>query len=468
MLPQINMFPQFGAIFIFDFDKNQSKEFVFEHTKFIDIYNDLDNLYLSIEEQIELDNELFETFSFFDQSKYSIENLSKQTSDLFWYQFVGNILLQLSHNQLDKNEMIDLCRQYYQDNLKYLKIIDEFEHEYHSNKVIQWFLKRSFPYKMIKKALQIKDINQLIRLRYFISDLLQSFSNQFHNTIEYEYENFIVHRGMKLSKEQIEEFRKKSRKTSFELNENIFYIKLRISNEGPNILEKYIEDTRQQIEDLDNELIFGHLMLDMGQWDQSQKYFERLLIDSNNKKQAWIQYSLGQIHRLKGEWIIARQYYDCAYAQMMNPNQICIKESAQILSDIGELLYIEGKFEEAINFHEQALQIRRKYYSSDHPHIANSLRNIGDIFHKKDRYDEAFVYFQEAFTILEKYYKSFHPDIAKCMSSIGYYFREQRNNDKSLESHQRSLTIYEKCYPTDHVSIALTLNDIADSLLWTR
>ncbi|CAF4063561.1 unnamed protein product [Rotaria sordida] len=533
------MLQQINSIFIFDFDKNQRKEFVFEHTKFIGIYTELDSLYSSIQEQIELDDELFRMFSFFDQSEYSTQDLSKQISDLFWFQLVNNIILQYSHNQLAKNEMIDLCRQYYQDNLNNLKVVDEFEHEYHSNKFSQWFLKRSFPYKMIKKALQIKDLDQLNTLRYFMNDLIQCFSSQPYNTVQYENENLIIYRGTKLSKEQLDEFRKnqgklllnngfltatrshsnalnfakklakqinvvaaileieckskdfdkniiftdrdKSKDLSnqddvlfnlnvmfhldkIEFHENIWIIKLSTSNEGEIILEKYIEDTRQQTENLSIELIFGRLMLDMGQWNQSQKYFKRLLIDSNDKNQAWIEYSLGEIHHLNGEWIVARKYYNCAYDRMMNPKQMYIKESAQVLSNIGELLYGEGKFEEAMNFHERALQIRKEYYSSDHPHIANSLRNIGDIFYKQDKYDEAFIYFQEALTILEKYYNNFHVDIAKCLSSIGHYFREQRNYDKSLESHRRSSAIYEKYYPYDHVCIVLTLNNIADIL----
>ncbi|CAF5031446.1 unnamed protein product, partial [Rotaria sp. Silwood1] len=316
--------------------------------KFIGIYTELDNLYSSIQEHIELDNELFQEFSFFDQLEYSTQDLSKQTSDLFLFQLVNNIILEYSHNQLAKNEMIGLCRQYYQDNLNNLKLIDEFEHEYHSNKVIQWFLKRSFPYKMIKKALQTKDMDQLNTLRYFMSDLIQCFASLPHNTIQYEKENLIVYRGIKLSKEQLDEFRKnqgklllnngfltvtqsrsnalnfarestqqinvvaaileieckskdfgksiiftdrdKSKGLSnqddviFNLNvtfhldkvefyENIWIIKLSTSNEGEIILEKYINDTRQQIGNLNIELIFGRLMLDMGQWNQSQKYF---------------------------------------------------------------------------------------------------------------------------------------------------------------------------------------------------
>ncbi|CAF1187209.1 unnamed protein product [Rotaria sordida] len=326
---QINNLPQINSIFIFDFDKNQSNEFDFEHFKFIGFYTDLDNLYSSIKEQIEDEDKLVQTFSFFNQFEYLTQNLSKQTSNLFWYQLFNKIILQLSNDQLTKNEMIDFCHQYYQNNLK---LIDKFKYEYHSNKVIQWFMKRSFPYKMIKKALQTKDIDQLMTLKYFIKDLIQSFENHSQNIIQDENKNLIVYRGIKLSKEQLEEFRQNEGKlflsnefltatrsysnalnfaikltkqtnaiatileiecklkdfdkniifidrnksddlsnqddilfnlnVTFHLNkvefhENIWIIKLSISNEGKIILEKYIEDTRQQIGDISIEIILG-------------------------------------------------------------------------------------------------------------------------------------------------------------------------------------------------------------------
>ena len=83
ILSQINTLPQINSVFIFDFDKNQSNAFVVEHLKFIGLYTELDNLYSSIQEQIEFDDELFQTFNFFDQYKYLTQDLSKQTFDLF-------------------------------------------------------------------------------------------------------------------------------------------------------------------------------------------------------------------------------------------------------------------------------------------------------------------------------------------------------------------------------------------------
>ena len=74
--------------------------------------------------------------------------------------------------------MIDTCRHYYQDNIKQLKLIDQFEHEYQSNEAIRWYLKKSFLREIINKALRTEDIDQLYTLRYFLGDLVEHLTRQ--------------------------------------------------------------------------------------------------------------------------------------------------------------------------------------------------------------------------------------------------------------------------------------------------
>ena len=56
----------------------------------------------------------------------------------------------------------------------------------------------------------------------------------------------------------------------------LWLIKMNAVNDGRTITQKYIHDTRRQLEDLSIPIIFGKLVCDMSQWDQSQKYFEHL------------------------------------------------------------------------------------------------------------------------------------------------------------------------------------------------
>jgi tetratricopeptide (TPR) repeat protein len=247
-------------------------------------------------------------------------------------------------------------------------------------------------------------------------------------------------------------------------NEQMWLIKLNAVCDGRSILRKYIDDTHRQIEDLSIPIIFGKLICDMGQWNQSQIYFEHLLNDSHDEDLVWIEHSIGQVHHWKAEWNEARIYYDRAYDRMMNSEPARIRDSALILSDIGEILYLQGKYEEAYEFHQRALTIRKKYYSSSHAHIANSLENIGVIHYRKRNYDQALVFHKQALSIREEYYNHFHVDIAMSLNNIGDILNQQGKNDEALDYHRRAVSIYEKYYPSGHILLAMTFHDIGYTL----
>jgi hypothetical protein len=131
--------------------------------------------------------------------------------------------------------------------------------------------------------------------------------------------------------------------TTFQLDNiqqdgQLWLIKLNAVNVGRTIKQKYIDDTRRQIEDLSIPIIFGKLICDMCQWNQSQTYFEHLLNDQHDEDLAWIEHSTGQCHRWKGEWNEARKYYDRSYNRMLTTEPVRVKDSAVALSDIGEIL----------------------------------------------------------------------------------------------------------------------------------
>ncbi|CAF4611798.1 unnamed protein product, partial [Rotaria sp. Silwood1] len=143
---------------------------------------------------------------------------------------------------------------------------------------------------------------------------------------------------------------------SMRMEEDMWMIKMSASNAGQLIKEKYIKDSHRQMEDISIRILFGRLMCDMGQWDQSQHFFEHLLNNSNsyNEDLVKLECSLGEVLQWKGEWNEARKYYDRAYDRIMNLKSTRIKDSANILFNIGEILYREGKYEEARDYYERA------------------------------------------------------------------------------------------------------------------
>ncbi|CAF4532982.1 unnamed protein product [Rotaria sp. Silwood1] len=292
---------------------------------------------------------------------------------------------------------------------------------------------------------------------------------------------------------------------SVKKEEEIWLIEMSASNEGQLIKEKYIKDSHRQIQDLSIKILFGRLMCDMGQWNQSQHFFQHLLYDSNSNSEdlAKLERSLGEVLQWKGEWTRARKYYEWAYDRMTNSKPTRIKDSADILFNIGEITYLEGnyeeaqdyceralaihkegKYDEALKTYEQAMTILQKYYPFDHVDIADNLNgmehvhygqgqykktvmflnHIGDVLIEQKKYDEALKFYQRALETQEKYYRNSHVEIAATLDNLGTTCRLQKRFIEAIEYHPKALEIQEKYYPSNCVIISNTMNRIGHVL----
>ncbi|CAF1439523.1 unnamed protein product [Adineta steineri] len=497
-ISQLNNFNQIKNIFLFDASNNSNEYLSFDDSKLIGIYDKFDLLLSAIKKKINLIQKKMCQCCFFDQIQYENKDLSKQANSFLWHQLFPDVLLHLSSDRQFENVDQSILEQF------------PWINDYKPNEAVGLFMKYPSLRELINKALKNEDIKQLYMLRYFLSDLIQN--------LQFGKENRIVYRRMFISRSEFNQIQEHNGKLimmkefltantdrsschvsstkqisvlfEIELNKNsifadlelanqetvlldlnstfridniqqndqLWIIKLISVNDGQIIKQKYIDDTRRQFQDLSISIIFGKLICDMSQWNQSQAYFEYLLSNySHTEDLAWIEHGLGQAYHWKGEWNQSRIYYDHSYERMMKNEPVRIKDSAVILSGIGEILYLQGQMEESYEFHQKALAIRMKYYSPYHPHIAISLYNIGLIFRIRQKQDEALVFFQQALLIQEKYYDSFHVDISTSLTQIAFYLTNEKIYDEVLSCHQRALLIYEKYYPLGHVSVAFTL-----------
>ncbi|CAF5102148.1 unnamed protein product, partial [Rotaria sp. Silwood1] len=69
ILSHIVTLPQLDSIFIFNWEKVNNEHLVLDNSKLIGIYDELDLLCLSIEEQVNFLDRHLQTFSFFDQDE---------------------------------------------------------------------------------------------------------------------------------------------------------------------------------------------------------------------------------------------------------------------------------------------------------------------------------------------------------------------------------------------------------------
>ncbi len=78
------------------------------------------------------------------------------------------------------------------------------------------------------------------------------------------------------------------------------------------------------------------------------------------------------------------------------------------------------------------------------------MNNIGSTLNHQKKYDEALQYCQEALAIRQASYPDSHVDIAYSLLSIAKCYENQNNNDKVLNYYQQALSLFDKYLPRDH------------------
>ncbi|CAF3418300.1 unnamed protein product, partial [Rotaria sp. Silwood2] len=118
ILSRVSSFDQIDSIFIFSMEKEQYNYVINDCRKTIGIYMNLDDLCKSIKEQIDLVDRQIQTFSFFDQHQLLTEDLSKESAEFLWFQLFNYVIAQLPRDQQAKQQMIQICKDYYRENTK--------------------------------------------------------------------------------------------------------------------------------------------------------------------------------------------------------------------------------------------------------------------------------------------------------------------------------------------------------------
>jgi tetratricopeptide (TPR) repeat protein len=115
-----------------------------------------------------------------------------------------------------------------------------------------------------------------------------------------------------------------------------------------------------------------------------------------------------------------------------------------MLNYIGDVVYDQGQYDEALKLHQKALKVFRRVYGEDHKNVAQSLRKIGFVLLQQKKYDEAVEMFEEALEVYTRVLgidnsenAAMHNRIAKAKAFSG-------DIAGGLESARESVRIYNK------------------------
>ncbi|CAF3335825.1 unnamed protein product [Rotaria sp. Silwood2] len=243
---------------------------------------------------------------------------------------------------------------------------------------------------------------------------------------------------------------------------NLCLIKLRANDKGSKVAKEHIELNRKDEEETSIELIFGKLLIDMGQYDQSLKYFQSLLLHDHTQKDdiAKINNLVGSTYYNKGDLEKAREYYKLAYNLMMNDKPIRIKDSARPLTNIGLIYHRKGQYDRALELYSTSIQIFETYCGKENIKTTKTLTNIGNIYTETRKYKRALQYYEEVLKIQQKCLPFDHIETAMTLNNIAVVYQKLNYLDCAIEYYQQSLNMKQKILPPDHKDIAVTRNNV--------
>lgn len=497
ILPNTHEMRQLDSIFLIPDQSEKISEDLFErYSKIIGIYSQSSLLFESIKENVTLASKQSETFKFYDQKQKSTRDLSKESATFLWSKLFRDIFVELPLDKYARTDMVCKLKEYYHNNNKQLKLINEFDRNYKSEDALQWYTDQPFIYKQLNRALRTENIEQLHAFRYFVADLCSSITKE-HELVKEFIDNIVLYRGLTMSSIEFEKLKDNVGKL---ISMNGFLSTSRSKNVAKVFAGKSIEDKQCilfeiecNVEELQDAIAFA----DIARFSKYPEE-EEILFDLGAtfeilslKKEESVDYWLVNLKATNTGEKISHEYIQSNRREMVGTS--CEIAYASLLADMGKYTQAQKVYERLIHddsgedqariFHgigtiysakrdfDKAIQNLSHAYrlmiNTDPQRVEEStvvLNSLGNVFTAKGEYDKAFIHFLEALMNRRRLFgdQFFNMDGDIFCNMGTAHFLEGKDYNLALDYYLKAFDIQETCYPSNHAILANALHNIAN------
>ncbi len=140
------------------------------------------------------------------------------------------------------------------------------------------------------------------------------------------------------------------------------------------------------------------------------------------------------------------------------------REVATCYDHIGLCLSDLGRYQEALEYQQKALEIRLAVLGERHPDVATSYNNIGVILKELGKPQEALEHYQKALEIFLAVLGERHPNVAMSYNNVGASLSELGRHQEALECEKKALEIRLAVLGERHPDVAMSYNNVGASL----
>lgn len=132
--------------------------------------------------------------------------------------------------------------------------------------------------------------------------------------------------------------------------------------------------------------------------------------------------------------------------------------TAMALSNLADVLALEGDLEQAVHLSRKALEMRRGALGEEHPAYAWNLNSLAHLLVAQERLDDALPLLEESLRLHEYLLGSEHPVVARTLENLGELSFRSGDPRRSASQLGRALAIQETALGADHPEVGRTLS----------
>ena len=450
-LSQIHSYRSIYVVFIFCFKPQNYQPLIHQYKKLVGIYSIEQDLIDAIQSNIDIVDKQPLPFYLFDQKQKCVRELSKESATFLSYQMFILVLKQIPQDNSSRQQMIELCQQYYQTNPFQLKKIDEFHRSYQSHQAIRWYTEECFLYRLINKALRSENIQLLFLLRFYIIDLISAIEKQ-HERIQYRT-SLCVYRGSQIPRDELKKLQANIGRI---VSMNGFLstskdVNVALQFASPTHVDEQFESVIYKITTCSHHKSVH--FVDIEQY-LDVKGENEVLFNLNTT------FTIESIHRHGKVWIIDLKTTDQGSEKLFEYFEL-IKNDIEEYSPmiyLGRLIRDNlGQIEQSKNYFHLLLNL----FPENHSSIHSIYHELGNVYERENDLNQSLKYYQMSYDIRSKLFKLFHPLIANSCHGLASIYRRKKYYEQAISFYRKVLDIDRKLYPNDQVKTAMTLEQMA-------
>jgi tetratricopeptide (TPR) repeat protein len=132
-----------------------------------------------------------------------------------------------------------------------------------------------------------------------------------------------------------------------------------------------------------------------------------------------------------------------------------------LLFNVAECFRISGKYKEAEQMYQQALELIGKVLGPEHPSTLNSMNNLALVLDSQGKHEEAEQMHRQTLELEEKVLGQEHPSTLSSMNNLALVLDSQGKNKEAERIHRQTLELKEKVLGLEHPSTLDSMNNLA-------